>query len=93
MRGLRGMTALLLATPFIDRQQSDARTIAQAGQKLREVIDDIRDFSKLDDARLTLRLAPFHWGELGEDVVDLFAAQAAPKRIGLKATSRLPASS
>ena len=83
MNGVIGMADLLRETGLDDRQEELTRYILSSGSALLTVIDDILDFSKLEDGTLSLQDAPFDLrGALG-DVADLVAARAAEKDLAL----------
>jgi PAS domain S-box-containing protein len=83
MNGVLGMTELLLGTPLSDKQRRFAEAVYQSGDALLEIINDILDFSKIEAGRLELNAVDFNLRQLVEDVFELLAPRAAPKRLEL----------
>ncbi len=79
LSGILGIAALLIDTPLTDEQTDLTRTIINAGDSLRTVIDDILDFSKIEAGKLVLESVDFDIVSLLEEVVDLFASKAQAK--------------
>ncbi len=83
MNGVIGMTSLLLETPLTAEQRDCVNTIRASGDALLSVINDILDFSKIESGRMELKPHPFDLAGCIEDALDLFAVQAAAKKIDL----------
>ncbi|MDB6079962.1 MAG: hypothetical protein JWO82_3709 [Akkermansiaceae bacterium] len=83
MNGVLGMTSLLMETPLDEQQQSFAETIRQSGDSLLSIINEILDFSKIEAGHVELEQAPVTLLSCVEEAIDLFARQAAEKRIDL----------
>ena len=85
MNGVLGMTELLLGTPLETRQRRFATTVLQSGRNLLAIINDILDFSKIEEGKLALSMRPFKFGELCEEVIELFTRAAMGRGLGLVA--------
>ncbi|MDX2194260.1 MAG: ATP-binding protein [Gemmatimonadales bacterium] len=78
-----GMTSILLQSEPRPEQVRLLETVRQSGQTLLGLINDILDFSKIEAGKLTLERLTFDPREALEQVVDLLAAQAETKQLGL----------
>ena len=81
MNGVIGMTSLLMETRLNVEQRDYVHTIRTSGEALLTIINDILDFSKIESGKLELESMPFDLSQCLEDALDLFAAQAAAKKV------------
>ena len=75
MNGVIGMNELMLTSELSDEQRSFAEQVAQSGEQMLAIINDILDVSKLEAGRLELEVADFDLHE----AID--AACAAPRTL------------
>jgi signal transduction histidine kinase/CheY-like chemotaxis protein/HPt (histidine-containing phosphotransfer) domain-containing protein len=85
MNGVMGTIALLLETELTAEQRAYAETARRCGQDLLAIVNDILDISRIESGMLRIESVPFRLPEVVLGVLDLFAATAAEKGIGLGA--------
>ena len=83
MNGVLGMTELLMETGLDKSQKKYARAVQDSGKVLLSIINDILDLSKIEAGRLEIEAIPFHVGQLAEEVVRLFSANAERTEVSL----------
>ncbi len=79
MNGVIGMTGLLLDTGLSTQQRDYIRTIRSSGNALLEIINDLLDFSKIEEGKLDLELSWLSLHDELEEVFDLIAESAYAK--------------
>ena len=89
MNAMIGMTELLNETSLDAHQQKIVSVIRTGSDTLLTVINDILDFSKIESKKLILELDRLDLSQCVEDVVALFANQAAEKGLTLKSRVEL----
>jgi signal transduction histidine kinase len=77
------MTGLLLDTPLSDEQRDYVETIQRCGDSLLTLINDIPDFSKIEENKLELEVIDFDLPTAVEDVLKLLSEQAYAKGLEL----------
>lgn len=87
LNGILGFAALLqdlpLGTPIGPDERDYLGIIAQSGQHLLQLVNDILDFSRLDAGRLTLERTAFDLRGLVRNAIDLLQPEARRKGIEL----------
>ncbi len=81
MNGVIGMTSLLMETVLTGEQRDYVNTIRTSGEALLTIINDILDFSKIESGKMELERSPFELPVCLEEALDLFALQAAAKKL------------
>jgi len=76
-----GMSQLLLDTPLNQEQLQWEEVICQSGENLLVIINDILDFTKIEDGRLSLEKANFDICDIVADVTDGFLMSAREKNL------------
>ena len=82
MNGVMGMTELLLATHLSPSQRNSVRTIARSAQLLLRVINDVLDFTKIEQGKLELEKRGFDLAATTADTLTLLGEMAV--RAGLR---------
>lgn len=83
MNGIMGMAKLLRGTDLSPEQNTYVGAISTSASALLALIEDLLDFSKIEAGRLELELRLSSPRELAEHTVELLAARAFAKDIGL----------
>ncbi len=78
------MSELLLDTPLNAEQRDWLSTIRCAAGDLKDIIDNVLDYSGIETGRIEIRAAPFDLLELLRSVETLYAPQAAEKGVGFR---------
>ena len=84
LNGIIGLVDLLRQRQTDARGRELADTIISSGRTLELVVNDILDVSRIEAGQMAFEIAPFNLGEVTKDVVDLHAAAAAARNIGLE---------
>jgi PAS domain S-box-containing protein len=83
MTGILGMAGLLSETELTPRQKEFCDIIKQSGDALLTIINELLDFSKIESGKMELEILDFNLRSVVDDVVALFAKQAADKGVEL----------
>jgi CheY-like chemotaxis protein/nitrogen-specific signal transduction histidine kinase len=91
-QGLKGMLALLAASPLDARQAGYLRTASSSADHLLTLLNDILDMSRLESGRMTLAAAPLVLRDLLTEVDALMRPQAQLKGLdfGIRIDEALP---
>ena len=73
MNGVFGMTELLIKSPLSPRQRRHVGTIHESAKTLLTIVNDILDFSRIEDGKLTIEQQPFDLHQCIESSTELFA--------------------
>lgn len=83
MNGITGMAKLLADTALTAEQRTYVDAVTTSADALLALIEDLLDFSKIEAGKLTIDPQPVAIRELVENVVELMAARAFAKGIGI----------
>jgi len=76
MNGVLGMADLLANTSMDSQQRNYVEVIQQSGDSLISILNDVLDFSRLDEGKIQLRPAPFDLRAVIDNCFSLLAPQA-----------------
>jgi signal transduction histidine kinase len=76
LQGILGLLELVEYSPLSAEQRRQVRLASEAGQALRQILDDVLDYAKMDAGRLRLALAPLDLRALFASVLSLLAQRA-----------------
>lgn len=83
LNGVLGFTRQLLKTQLTPHQQDYLATIQKSANSLLTLVNDVLDYSKLEEGRMTINPEPFSLRELVYDAVELLAVNAFEKQLEL----------
>lgn len=83
LNALLGLTELLLDTSPTAEQREMLTTMHDSGDALLAILNEILDYSKLENGHFDIETEPFGPGDLLLSVVDLFGAAASQKNLDL----------
>jgi signal transduction histidine kinase len=81
LHGLLGMSDLLLDTALSAEQATYANAVKQSGQILLRVVEDVLDFSTMEDGRFVISARPFDLPQLVDETIELIAPRAQAKQL------------
>ena len=83
LNGIIGMTELLLDSELTADQMEFARTVSESGNLLLNIVNDILDFTKLDEGKVVFEKIDFEMPSVLESTIELFAEKAQRKGLEL----------
>ena len=83
MSGILGMAELLGDTPLTPNQKECVRTIRSAGENLLRIINDVLEYSRLEEGGTDLNRDQFDLSDVVMDALELFRERAEEKHVEL----------
>jgi signal transduction histidine kinase/CheY-like chemotaxis protein/HPt (histidine-containing phosphotransfer) domain-containing protein len=71
LNGVRGMSFLLEKTELSEDQHRYVQSISTATQTMQQIINDILEYSRLEENRITFETVPFHLDDVLENCVSI----------------------
>jgi PAS domain S-box-containing protein len=84
MNGILGMTELALETPLSAEQREYLGMVQSCAVSLLEIIDDVLDFSKIENGKIELETIPFSILDCAESALQPVTVRARQKGLGLE---------
>lgn len=84
LNAILGMIDLLEDTELNSQQKEMIKTVSQSGKTLLKILNDILDYSKLDDNKVRIEKIEFDIYKLISDTIQLWQYEAESKGINLK---------
>jgi len=84
MNGVLGSTELLLHTDIDDRQRELATAALHSGENLLGLLDDLLDFARIEEGRLSLKELAFDAEEVVGQVIGIYRPQAEAKGLEMR---------
>jgi PAS domain S-box-containing protein len=91
MNAIIGLGSILTKTKLDEKQQNYLSTQLSAAHSLLELINDMLDIAKIEDASFTIEQKPFSMNALMEQVINMLSVKANEKKLLLTYMSDLPA--
>ncbi len=85
MSGVIGLLEILSYTPLDEEQEEIVDTIGDSAQMLRQILDDILDYSKMEAGALELDASPFSLRQVVQGVVQMLAPLSDGKQLRVEA--------
>lgn len=89
LNAVMGFANLLAETRLDDSQRGYLKTITSEGARLKSLINDILDLTKMEKGHLALERLPFAPAEIAHDVLRLFSARARERNVELRLEAHL----
>ncbi|HVS50956.1 MAG TPA: ATP-binding protein [Opitutaceae bacterium] len=89
LSAVTGYASLLQDTPLDSQQERYLRVLQQGASNVINLVNDLLDFTKIEEGKLQLEAVPCRPAEIVGEVIDLLAAQAAEKNLALRFENRL----
>jgi hypothetical protein len=89
LNAVMGFAGLLTETNLDHAQRGYVNTITSEGARLRALISDILDFTKIEQGQLVLERLPFSPAQTAQEVLRLLSSRATEKRVDLRFEAHL----
>lgn len=86
MSGVIGLLEILSYTPLDEEQKTIVDTTGDSAQMLRQILDDILDYSKMEAGALELDAAPFSMRQVIQSAVQMLTPLSDAKQLPIEAT-------
>jgi PAS domain S-box-containing protein len=83
LNGIIGMTDLLMETHLSEEQKKYTKTVANCGEALLEIVNDVLDYSKIEAGKLEIEKIDYSPKKILEERVDMLSARAQAKGISI----------
>jgi signal transduction histidine kinase/CheY-like chemotaxis protein len=86
LNGVRGMSFLLERTPLSTDQRRYVQSISTATQTMQQITNDILEYSRLEENRITFESVPFHLDDVLENCVSIEQYLVQQKELDFRIT-------
>ncbi|MDQ1350101.1 MAG: two-component system, sensor histidine kinase and response regulator, partial [Acidobacteriota bacterium] len=83
LNGILGMTDLLLGSSLTEDQRDQLKDIKYSGESLKDIINEILDFAKIEAGKVDLDNTVFNLGDLIERAIATVGVKAHDKKLAL----------
>lgn len=85
LNGIIGISTLFKSTPLSSDQKDLLKTLESSSKLLLSILNNVLDFTKIEEHKLSINLAPMSVEETVQDTLEIFKSQAEAKNVKINA--------